>query len=106
MRGEVNLARSGERVGKGVAADGLQRISGRTFEVAVIDHQSGAVAAHDTAGEAEPKRFRAPFINCADRSGPHSWLNQRVEMWDRVRRKPEDQLVIRRETNNALMPAV
>ena len=42
MRGDVGLARVLQRIGEGVARDGLQRIAGVAADMAVVDDQRRA----------------------------------------------------------------
>ena len=63
MRGEVDRAGAGERVGVSVARDRLQRVTDGAFAVAVIDHQCGTAVAGDTPAEIQSHVFRAPFKN-------------------------------------------
>ncbi len=71
MRGEVDRAGRGERIGIAVAADGLKGVAGGAVFVAVVDDQRRAAVARDAARQLEGRRVVAPFEDLAVGRLPH-----------------------------------
>ena len=61
MRGEIDVAGRGQRIGIGVLADRLQGVADGAFGMAVVDHQRGAAVAREPPAELQRDGVGAPF---------------------------------------------
>src|SRR5262249_34028714 len=106
MRGEVDQPWSPQRLSELMPADRLQGIADGALDVAVIDDQRGAAVAHDSPGDLERDRVRAPLEDFADLGGAQRPRQKLVEQRDRIAMNTEMKLVVLVDLDDTLMPAI